>query len=272
MSIESQRLDRIDPTTRRVPPLGGFSWTFLAVELKRVFRNFSVVGFTLIFPIAMLFAIALPNKGYSATDVPVAEGGISAAVPIMISMAVYGSMVAASMTGVSVAAERAQGWSRQLRLTPLNPLVYMLIKVITGLALGAIAVAVTLIAGAVLGITAPLDHLIPAALLAWLTALSMTSLGLAVGYAFPAQNAMRYLGPLLPILSFMGGLFVPLALLPEGLQTAATFTPLWGIADLSQKAIIGAPLDPMAWVNLFVWFIVFTGLAVLMFRRDTKRV
>lgn len=272
MTTATERLDRIDPASRRVPPMGGFSLTFLGVELKRLFRNASVVVFTLIFPIAMLIMIGLPNKHTSISSVPVSQGGMSAAVPIMISMAVYGAMVASTMTGVSVAAERAQGWSRQLRLTPLNPIVYILVKAICGLALGGIAVLITLIVGAALGITAPLGNLVAAGVLAWLSSIMLTSLGLAVGYAFPAQNAMRYLGPILPILSFMGGLFVPLAILPEGVQTAAKFTPLWGIANLSQSAVIGVAPDGWSVVNLIVWFLIFTGLAVLMFRRDTKRV
>lgn len=261
-----------DPATRRAPRFGGFSTEFLAIELKRLFRNSSSVIFTLIFPLVMLFLVALPNKNESISDTPVSAGGISAAVPIMISMAVYGAMVAATMTGVSVASERAQGWSRQLRLTPLNPVVYILVKVLTGLVLGAVAVVLTVLVGTVLGIHAPLGNLIGAALLAWLTSLSMTSLGLAIGYAFPAQNAMRYLGPILPILSFMGGLFVPLQMMPEGVQIAAKFTPVWGIADLAQSTIIGVAPDGWAVVNLLVWFAVFTSLAVLMFRRDTQRV
>ncbi|WP_295012653.1 ABC transporter permease [uncultured Microbacterium sp.] len=272
MTTATERLDRIDPTTRRVPPLGGFSLTFLAVELKRLFRNSSVVVFTLIFPIAMLFMIGLPNKNTPISSTPIAQGGLSAAVPIMISMAVYGAMVASTMTGVSVASERAQGWSRQLRLTPLNPVVYILVKVVCGMVLGGIAVLVTLVVGAVMGITAPMGNLMAAGLLAWLSSLMLTSLGLAVGYAFPAQNAMRYLGPILPILSFMGGLFVPLTLMPDALQTAAKFTPLWGIANLSQSAVIGVAPDGWSVLNLVVWFLVFTGLAVMMFRRDTKRV
>lgn len=272
MTTAAERLDRIDPSSRRVPPMGGFSLTFLGVELKRLFRNSSVVVFTLIFPIAMLVMIGLPNKGTSISNVPVSQGGMSAAVPIMISMAVYGAMVASTMTGVSVAAERAQGWSRQLRLTPLNPVVYILVKIVCGLVLGGIAVLVTLLVGAALGITAPLGNLIPAGVLAWLSSLMLTSLGLAVGYAFPAQNAMRYLGPILPILSFMGGLFIPLAIMPEAVQIGARFTPLWGIAELSQAAVIGAEPNGWAVPNLIVWFLVFTGLAVLMFRRDTKRV
>lgn len=266
------RLDAIDPASRRAPSYGGFSWTFLSVEIKRLFRNASVVIFTLIFPLAMLILVALPNRDKSISDVPIAQGGISAAVPIMISMAVYGAMVASTMTGVSVASERAQGWSRQLRLTPLNPVVYILVKVLCGLLLGGLAVLITLIVGTALGITAPVGNLIGAAILAWISSLMMTSLGLAVGYAFPAQNAMRYLGPILPILSFMGGLFFPLALMPEGVQVAAKFTPVWGIANLSQSAIVGEAPDVWAVPNLIVWFVLFTGFAVLMFRRDTKRV
>lgn len=272
MTTATERLDRIDPSTRRVPPMGGFSLTFLGVELKRLFRNSSVVVFTLIFPIAMLVMIGLPNKNTAITNVPVNQGGMSAAVPIMISMAVYGAMVASTMTGVSVAAERAQGWSRQLRLTPLNPVVYILVKVICGLVLGGIAVLVTLIVGAALGITAPPGNLIAAGVLAWLSSLMLTSLGLAVGYAFPAQNAMRYLGPILPILSFMGGLFVPLAVMPEAVQIGARFTPLWGIAELSQSAVVGVTPNGWAVPNLIAWLVIFTALAVLMFRRDTKRV
>ena len=265
-------MERIDVTNRQVPRYGGFSWTFFGLELKRLFRNYSVIIFTVVFPVAMLLLVALPLKNTSLTEVPVAEGGTSAALPIMISMAVYAALVGSTMTGVTVAYERGMGWSRQLRLTPLNPLIYILIKVGTGMVLSAIAVVITVIAGALLGITAPLPNVIAAGVLAWLTSLSMTSLGLAVGYAFPSQNAMRYMGPLLPVLAFMGGLFVPLAALPELVQLTAQFTPLWGIANLAQSAIIGVAPSVWAAPSLLFWFAAFTALAVLFFRRDTQRV
>ncbi len=270
--MSGERLDSIAVDDRRTPPWGGFSWTFFGIELKRLFKNYSVIIFTVIFPIAMLVLVALPLKNEPATDVPIAAGGLSAAVPVMISMAVYAALVASTMTGVTVAAERGQGWSRQLRLTPLNPAVYILVKVGTGMVLAALAVVVTIVAGLILGITAPPTNLIVGGVLAWLTSLSMTSLGLAVGYAFPAQNAMRYMGPLLPVLAFMGGLFLPLQLMPEILQAAAKFTPLWGIANLAQSGVLGVAPDPWAWINLVAWFVVFTGMAVMFFRRDTKRV
>ena len=59
------------------------------------------------------------------------HGNVSAY--LMISFAVYGSMIANTAAGASVAIERALGWSRQLRLTPLNPLAYMATKVLTAM-------------------------------------------------------------------------------------------------------------------------------------------
>lgn len=239
--------------------MGGFSLGFLAVEMKRTFRLSTSVFFSVAFPIVMLVLVALPNKKYTINNTPLDQGGNSVAVPIMISLAVYGAMMASSLTGVGVAAERALGWSRQLRLTPLSPLVYILVKICCGLMFGAIAVILTLLVGAMIGITAPFGNLVAGGLIAWLASLSMTSLGLAIGYAFPAQNAMRFLGPILPILSFMGGLFTPLSLLPEAMQTAAKFTPVWGMADLAQSAAIGVAPDMWAIPNLVIWFVVSPG-------------
>jgi hypothetical protein len=39
----------------------------------------------------------------------------------MIGIGVYGAMIAATAGGAMVSAERALGWTRQLRLTPLRP-------------------------------------------------------------------------------------------------------------------------------------------------------
>lgn len=266
------QLTQIDLDARRVPRFGGFSWGFLGVELKRVFSNTGTIVFTLIFPIAMLVFVALPNKNEPMTKVPVADGGPSAAVAIMMSMALYGAMIASTMVGASVAVERSQGWGRQLRLTPLNPFVYIMVKIGCGMAMGLVGVAATVIVGLAIGIHASPGNLIASGIIAWLSSLMLTALGLTVGYAFPAQNAMRYLGPIVPILSFMGGVFIPLSLLPHAAQVAAKFTPLWGIGDLVQSTAVGFPINGWAVVSMIVWFLVFGATTVWMFRRDTGRV
>ena len=100
----------------------------------------------------MFFLSGCPNRDIPLTDVPITQGGLSVAAYILVSMAVYGAMISSTAAGGAVAVERAQGWSRQLRLTPLNPVAYIAIKIIAGLVLGLVAVGATYLAGALSGI------------------------------------------------------------------------------------------------------------------------
>ena len=44
----------IDPSARRVPPMGGFNLTVLGIELRRMLRNRRTIIFTLILPAALV--------------------------------------------------------------------------------------------------------------------------------------------------------------------------------------------------------------------------
>ena len=136
---------RIDPTERRVPPMGGFNMTMLSIELRRMLRNRRTVIFALVFPAAMFFVFGSGNQG----DERVGVGNVSAYV--MVSMALYGGALIAASTGAGVAVERALGWSRQLRLTPLSPAVYIMVKAFVALTMGALAIVVVFTIGAVKG-------------------------------------------------------------------------------------------------------------------------
>src|SRR5699024_11527681 len=65
-----------------------------------------------------------------------------------ISMGVYGAMLATTSAGAMVAVERSRGWTRQLRLTPLTPVAYILLKACCAVVLGALSVAAVYLAGA----------------------------------------------------------------------------------------------------------------------------
>lgn len=135
----------VDVTTRSVPPMGGFNTTMLGIELRRMLRNRRTIIFTLIFPAAMFFAFG----GQSGWDEKVGSGNVAAY--ILVSMALYGAALTAAAGGAMVAIERSLGWSRSLRLTPLNPAVYILTKALVALTMGAIAVTVVNIAGVIQG-------------------------------------------------------------------------------------------------------------------------
>ncbi|PZU30754.1 MAG: hypothetical protein DI577_06975 [Microbacterium sp.] len=258
---------------RRVPPLGGFNLTYLGIELKRRLRNRRTLFFTIAFPVVMYVIIGLPLRDEQLTATPLATGGVSVAAYIMVSMAMYGAMMSATQTGAAVALERTQGWSRQLRLTPLNPLVNIIIKMIAGMVLGLLAVVATYAAGAISGIQLSAAKWIGTGLVGWVLASAVfTTLGLFVGYLMPSENAAQVTSLIVVFLSFLGGLFYPLSSMPDFMQTIAKFTPVYGIGELARSPLTGESFDVMWLVNALVWLVLFIAGTTWAFRRDTKRV
>ena len=127
---------------RRTPSMGGFSVAVLRLEVRRLLRNRRTMIFTLIFPVFFFLVFGL-NAAYA--NQRAGHGNVSAF--IMISMALYGAVLATTSGGAMVSVERALGWSRQLRITPLSPAAYIAIKMLTSLVLGFASVLVVYAAG-----------------------------------------------------------------------------------------------------------------------------
>ncbi len=255
----------VDLSTRRVPPMGGFNLTVLSIELKRMLSNRRTIIFTLVFPAAMLFAF---GSGANATE-RVGSGNVAAY--ILVSMALYGAALTAAASGAMVALERSLGWSRQLRLTPLNPVAYILIKSLVALTMGAIAIVVVNIAGLAQGKPdMPVSVWFASAVVTLVCTLTFAALGVFTGYVVPGENAMQILGPGLALLSFLGGLFIPLTQ-GSAIWHVAVFTPMYGVAEVA-RAPLTHELPWYALVNAVVWFVVFVAGAAWRMAKDTSRV
>ncbi|MFI1916364.1 ABC transporter permease [Nocardia sp. NPDC020380] len=253
------------PGTRPAVPAGGFRLAFLAMELRRLLRNRRTLIFALVMP-PVFFVIFGTTSDYRHESF--GAGNVTGYV--MVSMAVYGAMLATTSGGAMVAVERAVGWSRQLRLTPLRPPVYIAVKIAVAMVLGLLSVTVVFVLGAVMGARMPASAWLGCFLIAWLGSLVFAAFGLFMGYLLPSENVMQVLGPALALLSFAGGLFLQLH---GWFDTVSKVFPTNGLAVLARAPFAepsgGAVV--LAIVNVVGWAAVFTIGSAVLFRRDTAR-
>ncbi len=262
--MSTATLDR--PTTAAARPRARLVQpTYLRVELRRMLRNKRTVIFTLVMP--PVFFLLFGTAGEYRTQ-SVGHGNVTAY--IMLSMALYGAILATTSGGASVSVERAQGWSRQLRLTPLRPAAYVLTKVAVAMVLGLAGILLTIAVGLARGAEIGTATLVWSALLAWAGSAVFAAFGLFMGYLLPSENVMQILGPVLALLSFAGGLFMPLG---DGVfATIAKFIPTYGLAEIVRGPLTGGDVSGWAIVNVLAWGAVFVGGAAWRFRLDTARV
>jgi ABC-2 type transport system permease protein len=252
---------------RPVPAMGAFNLAVVRIEVRRTLRNRRTIIFTIVVP-ALFFLIFGLNHSYATLRY--GSGNVSASV--LISMALYGAIFATTTGGATVSLERAAGWSRQLRITPLSPAAYIAIKMVTSLVRGLAAVAVVYLVGVVTQTPVmPVWAWIVSALAVWIGSLLFTNFGLFMGYLMPSENVMQLISFALMLFSFGGGLFIPLGQFSPALRTMARFTPLWGLSQIVHFPLAGGVFH-WDWVaNLVVWLLVFSAGAGWRFSRDTAR-
>jgi ABC-2 type transport system permease protein len=256
----------IDVTDRRVPRLGGFNGTLLRIELRRMLRNKRTIFFALFFPAILFFVFGSGNDGAER----VGDGNVSAY--ILISMALYGGALISAAAGANVAVERALGWSRQLRLTPLHPMAYVAVKAMVALAMGALAVTVVNLVGAVQGkADMPVSTWLECAAVTLVCTTTFSALGIFAGYLLPSENVMQVLGPGLAVLSFLGGLFIPLDQYSEVVRHVAYWTPMYGVSEVARSPLTHE-LPWYAVLNAVVWLGLFIAGAAWRMSKDTARV
>jgi ABC-2 type transport system permease protein len=230
-------------------------------------RNRRTVILTFVLP-AVLFLLFGTNAANRAEK----AGAGNVTGYILVSMAVYGAMLATTSGGAMVSIERAAGWSRQLRLTPLKPVAYVAVKLTLAMIIGAVSVAVAFTVGAFSGAQLPPHAWVECGLLAWLCALVFAAFGLFMGYLLPSENVMQILGPILGVLSCAGGLVAPRGTVGPTIAPIAKFTPVYGVGELARYPLVHDGNVWLAIANVAAWTAIFSAGAMWRFRRDTARV
>ena len=237
---------------------------FLALELRRALRDVRYLVIAVAMPIGLylLFTGLFGSHSQQALGLP-------QSVELMVAMVAYGAIWAVfSATGPRIAHERAIGWTRQLRVTPLAPVSALSGKLVT-------ALAAALPAMLLVALTAVVSHHVHLSAAQWLAlvaamwagVLPLALLGLAIGYlagdeiAFPLMMALYF------ALGALGGLWIPLSNMPHVMQDIGKVLPSNGLAHLGWRIAGGQASVLPAAIVLAAWTLASALAAILAYRR-----
>lgn len=244
--------------------------SFVVFELRRAARSVSFLIWTLAFPVVFYLA-SYDNPTNNASNTR--TWGAPWPVYFMASMCAWAAVTAAfNAGGTRLAAERASGWTRQMRLTPLPSWAYAVGKILMAVAL-ALAAAIVLVLVAA-GAARP--HLTPAAwaeLIAacWLGSLPFAALSILLGLLTTPSLAQPVMTATMLVLNVLGGLLVPLQAFPQWLRDVAYVLPTYRLGDLGWSAVAYRPFHPVDAAALAGYCVAFAGLAAWRYRADQAR-
>jgi ABC-2 type transport system permease protein len=233
-------------------------FAYLVLEVRRALRDGGNI-----------FGIGMPVLLYLLfSNLGVDGDKTEAHLTLMIGMAAYGGIGAALGNGSTVATDKALGWLRQLRITPLSPADAVMARVLAALALVLPPIAAVLAAGALVnGVSLSGGQWAAIGLLLWLGTAPFALLGLGNGYHFSSSHAnLANIGCNI-VFAVIGGLWIPTEGFPDWLARIAAWTPGNGYGRLSWAVADGGAPALSALVSVTGWLMLFGMWALYAYRR-----
>jgi len=237
---------------------------FLRFELRRALRDLRFLFFLIAFPV-LLYLIDSSVGG-------AAGGGPDYTAGVMVAMAVW-SVMGAGMwaSGPALCRERASGWLRQLRVTPLSSGGWLTTKLIQG-CLMAIpgTVLLAIVATAKDGVTVSAGQWGGLAVLVVLGAIPFVFAGLLIGLRFDAQTGQLVQMLTLMVFAFLGGLFFPVSLMPDALAHVAQALPSYGLSAIGQGILGGHAVHTGDVATVAGWAVALGAAAMWRWHRESS--
>ncbi|HYO34619.1 MAG TPA: ABC transporter permease [Geodermatophilus sp.] len=233
----------------------------LAFQLRRVARNRQYLLFTVALP--ALFTVFF-------TQVFAGQpGGVSQeqAAATTVAMMAYGAIGAALGATVRLSFDRASGWLRQLRVTPVPQTSVVAVDVTVGMLLTLPPLVVVAGVGRVNGVQLGAAQWAGLVAVLWLGSAVFVALGLLLGWALEEKAAGGAIGIVATVLAALGGLWVPVELFPSGLRAFAHTLPSYWYAEAGRDVAAGGPPAPLPLALLTGFAVAFAALTVLVARR-----
>jgi ABC-2 type transport system permease protein len=236
-------------------------------ELLRTIRNRRFFVLSLGFPLVLFFLIAGPNRNVQNLG----GTGIPAPLYFMVGMVAFGTMSSMLSCGSRISAERAVGWNRQLRISPLSARAYFRAKVLTSYMTALLTMAVLYASGLALGVSMPVGDWVKMTLLILICLVPFAALGIAIGHMLTPDSIGPAMGGGVALLAFLGGTWFPIP--SHGvLYDVGQLLPSYWLVQASHIALGAHPWGTKAWVVIIAWTVVLAALARRAYRHDTGRV
>jgi ABC-2 type transport system permease protein len=243
------------------------AFAYTRFELVRTFRNTRLLVFSLGFPLILYFIIAAPNRNEHNFN----GAGISIPLYYMIGLVAFGAMSALISSGARIATERTDGWTRQLRVTPLKTTAYFRAKVVTGYAMAGVTIVVLYGSGIALGVSLDAARWLEMTGLILVALVPFAALGILLGHLLTADSIGPAVGGLVSLLALVSGTWFPLG--SHGfLHDIAQFLPSYWLVQASHVSLGGHAWTAGGWIVVAAWTAVLTILARFAYLRDTARV
>jgi ABC-2 type transport system permease protein len=251
------------PTER--PNIIGIFLREVRYEFVRALRtraySLSVMGFPVVF---YLFFGILMNRNENFH-------GISVATNMLAGYAVFGA-IGASLFGIGVglAGDLSAGWLELKRASPMPPLAYLLAKCCTAMGFATIIVSLLTLMGIFFGGVhiSPLEYVRMVALII-VGCIPFASLGLLLALLAPFNAAPGIANMIYLPMSFLGGLWMPIEILPHFLQVLAPIFPTYHLKQLMLGVFHypGAGSTASHWLALTIFTFLMLFCAGYAFRR-----
>jgi ABC-2 type transport system permease protein len=237
---------------------------YLRLEILRQFRNRD----------ALVWRLGLPAGLYVFFRAVFGSDGTSEGLPsdttALVIFAVFGTLAAGLYsTAPALAQERATGWLRQLRVTPLPAAATVAGKVAAAMAYALPAIALVAVAGAATqGVELGFGAWVELTWLLWVATAPFAALGVLIGLTIPnAEPAQSAASAAMIVLWVLGGMLTSPSDLPGALEAIAHTLPTNAAAELGWAAARAEAIPASALAVVFVWTGALGALGALAWRR-----
>jgi ABC-2 type transport system permease protein len=232
-------------------------------QLRRVGRNRQFLIFTVLLPALFTVFFTKIFGGQAPASQYQEFAGY-----YMVSMMAYGGLGAALGATIRISFDRASGWLRQLRITPVDQTQIFAVDVLVGALLTLPSLIVVALVGRFINdVQLSLGTWVALVAVLWAGSITFVAFGLLIGLSLDEKAAGGAIGFVGVVLAALGGLWVPVEVFPETMRTVAHGMPSFWYAEMGRNVAAGGAPSGQAVLVLAGFTAAFAALAVLVARR-----